>query len=290
MPRVTIRDIQRRKRAGEPIVMITAYDHPGAQLVEQAGVDFILVGDSLGMVMLGYDSTLPVRLDDMIHHGRAVVRGTSRALVVVDLPFMTYQVNAEDALRNAGKLLQETGAGAVKLEGGASVAETVRRIVDAGIPVMGHLGLTPQSVHQLGGYHVQGKTVKAEARLLEDAIALEAAGAFALVLEVVPAELAKRVSERLQIPTIGIGAGPWCDGQVQVFHDLLGFNDDFLPKHARRYASAAELIRSATRAYADDVRSRTFPTADESFGMDGPKGGAPGDKEHPSEIAALVEA
>jgi 3-methyl-2-oxobutanoate hydroxymethyltransferase len=247
--------------------MLTAYDYPGARLVEEAGIDFILVGDSLGMVVLGYDSTVPVTLDDMIHHARAVVRGTTRALVVADMPFMTYQINAEQALRNAGRLLQETGAGAVKLEGGAAVAETVRRIVEAGIPVMGHLGLTPQSVHQLGGYHVQGKSPEAEARLMDDALALEAAGAFALVLEAVPAGLAKRVTERLRIPTVGIGAGPWCDGQVQVFHDLLGFNDEFLPKHARRYTSVAEAIRIATRAYADDVRARAFPTADESFGL-----------------------
>jgi 3-methyl-2-oxobutanoate hydroxymethyltransferase len=290
MPRLTIRDIQHRKRDGEPIVMITAYDQPGARLVEQAGVDFILVGDSLGMVVLGYDSTLPVTLDDMIRHGKAAVRGTSRALVVVDMPFMTYQVNAEDALRNAGRLLQETGAGAVKLEGGAPVAGTVRRIVEAGIPVMGHLGLTPQSVHQLGGYHVQGKTAKAEARLMEDAIAIEAAGAFALVLEVVPAELAKRVSERLRIPTIGIGAGPWCDGQVQVFHDLLGFNDEFLPKHARRYANAADLIRSAARTYADDVRSHAFPTADESFGKQAMKPAPATNDGQPADTGALVEA
>lgn len=268
MARLTIREFQRRKRAGEPIVMITAYDYPGARLVEQAGIDLILVGDSLGMVVLGYDSTVPVTLDEMIHHAKAVVRGTQRALVVVDLPFMTYQINAEEALRNAGRLLQETGAGAVKLEGGAPVVETVRRIVQAGIPVMGHLGLTPQSVHQLGGYHVQGKTARAEAQLLEDAAALEAAGAFSLVLEAVPADLAGRVTARLRIPTIGIGAGPRCDGQVQVFHDLLGFNDDFLPHHARRYGRVADAIRSAARAYADDVRAGAFPTAAESFGMD----------------------
>jgi len=265
--RVTIRDFQRRKRAGEPIVMITAYDYPGARLVEQAGIDLILVGDSLGMVMLGYDSTVPVTLEEMIHHGRAVVRGTERALVVVDLPFMTYQVNIEEALRNAGRVMKEAGAGAVKLEGGGPVAETIRRIVQAGIPVMAHLGLTPQSVHQLGGYHVQGKTAKAEARLLDDAIAVEEAGAFALVLEAVPAELAGRVSQRLRIPTIGIGAGPACDGQVQVFHDLLGINDDFLPHHARRYGHLADAVRSAVRAYAEDVRRRTFPTAAESFGV-----------------------
>lgn len=267
MARVTIREFQRRKRAGEPIVMITAYDYPGARLVEQAGIDLILVGDSLGMVVLGYDSTVPVTLEEMIHHSRAVVRGTERALVVVDLPFMTYQLSAEEALRNAGRVMKEAGAGAVKVEGGAPVAETIRRMVQAGIPVMAHLGLTPQSVHQLGGYHVQGKTPKAEAQLLDDAIAVEEAGAFALVLEAVPSELAGRVTQRLRIPTIGIGAGPACDGQVQVFHDLLGINDDFLPHHARRYGHVADAVRSAVRSYADDVRRRAFPTAAESFGL-----------------------
>jgi 3-methyl-2-oxobutanoate hydroxymethyltransferase len=268
MARVTIRDIQRRKRAGEPIVMLTAYDYPGARLVEQAGVDFILVGDSLGMVVLGYDSTVPVTMEEIIHHAKAVVRGTSRALVVADMPFLSYQITTEDAVRNAGRLLKETGAGAVKLEGGAPVVETVRRIVQAGIPVMAHLGLTPQSVHQLGGYRVQGRTPSAEAQLLDDAVALEDAGVFSLVLECVPAPLATRVSERLRIPTIGIGAGPGCDGQVQVFHDLFGINDDFLPHHARRYAGVAEAIREGVRAYAADVRSRAFPTAAESFDME----------------------
>jgi 3-methyl-2-oxobutanoate hydroxymethyltransferase len=267
MPRVTTRELQRRKRLGEPIVMLTAYDYPGARLVEQAGVDFILVGDSLGMVVLGYDSTVPVTLDEMIHHGKAVVRGTTRALVVVDMPFMTYQVSAEEAVRNAGRLLKETGAGAIKLEGGAHIVDTVRRITTAGIPVMAHLGLTPQSVHQLGGYRVQGRTARAEAQLVEDAIALEAAGAFSLVLEAVPAAAARRVTDRLHIPTIGIGAGPWCDGQVQVFHDLLGFNDEFLPHHARRFTNSAESIRTAVAAYAAEVRSRSFPTAAESFGL-----------------------
>jgi 3-methyl-2-oxobutanoate hydroxymethyltransferase len=246
--------------------MITAYDYPGARLVEQAGIDLILVGDSLGMVVLGYDSTIPVTVDEMIHHGKAVVRGTEHALVVIDMPFMSYQVSIEDAVRNAGRIMKEAGAGAVKLEGGAPVAETIRRLVQAGIPVMAHLGLTPQAVHQLGGYHVQGKTAKAEAQLLDDAVAVEEAGAFALVLEAVPSELAARVSQRLRIPTIGIGAGPECDGQVQVFHDLLGIKDDFLPHHARRYGHVADAVRAAVRAYAEDVRRHQFPTAAESFG------------------------
>ncbi len=268
MARVSIREIQRRKRAGEPIVMLTAYDYPSARLVEEAGVDFILVGDSLGQVVLGYESTLPVTMEEIVHHTSAVVRGTARALVVADMPFLSYQVNADEAVRNAGRLLKETGAGAVKLEGGAPVVETVRRIVQAGVPVMAHLGLTPQSVHQLGGYRVQGRTPKAEAQLLDDALALEEAGAFSIVLECVPAPLARRVSERLRIPTIGIGAGPGCDGQVQVFHDLLGFNDVFLPRHARRYVRAADLIREGVRAYAADVRAGTFPTAAESFDLE----------------------
>ena len=266
--RITIRELQRRKRAGTPLVMLTAYDYPSARLVEQAGVDLILVGDSLGMVVLGYESTLPVTLDDMIYHTKAVVRGTERALVIIDLPFLTYQISPEEALRNAGRALKETGAAAVKLEGGTPMLETVRRLVQVGIPVMGHLGLTPQSVHRLGGYHVQGKTPRAAAQLLEDAKGLEQAGAFALVLETVPAELGRTISQQLRIPTIGIGSGPWCDGQVQVFHDLLGFNDDFLPHHARRYANLADTIRGAVSAYAEDVKARAFPTAQESFGME----------------------
>lgn len=268
MARVTIRDLQKKKRAAEPLVMITAYDYPSARLVEEAGVDLILVGDSLGMVVLGYESTLPVDLEEMLHHAKAVMRGSQRALVVVDLPFLSYQVSPEEALRNAGRILKETGATAVKLEGGAPVVESVRRLVQAGIPVMGHLGLTPQSVHQLGGYRVQGKTPKAAAQILEDAQALEAAGAFGLVLETVPAALGRQISQRLRIPTIGIGAGPWCDGQVQVFHDLLGFGDDFLPRHARRYGHLAEAIRAAVSDYAGDVRGGAFPTASESFGME----------------------
>lgn len=268
MARVTITDLQKRKRTHLPLVVITAYDYLSARLVEQAQVDVILVGDSLGMVVLGYDSTLPVTLDEMIHHSKAVMRGTERALVVVDLPFLTYQVNPEDALRNAGRVLKETGAAAVKLEGGAPMVETVRRLVTAGIPVMGHLGLTPQSVNQLGGYHVQGKTPAAAAQLLQDALALEQAGIFSLVLETVPADLARTVSQRLRVPTIGIGAGPWCDGQVQVFHDLLGIEDRFRPHHAKRYAELADAIRQAVATYVEEVKTGVFPTALESFGME----------------------
>jgi 3-methyl-2-oxobutanoate hydroxymethyltransferase len=266
--RVTTSQIRAMKRRGEPIVMLTAYDYPSARLVEEAGVPLILVGDTLGMVVLGYDTTLPVTMEDMLHHVKAVVRGTERALVVADMPFMSYQTGPEEALRNAGRFLQEGGAHAVKLEGGVTVAGSVRAIVDAGIPVMGHIGLTPQSVHQFGGWKVQGKTPQAAIRLMNDAIALEQAGAFAVVLELVPAALSRLISRRLRIPTIGIGAGPDCDGQVQVFHDLLGLYGDFVPKHTRQYAQLGDEIKRAFAAYAEDVRERRFPTVEQSFEMD----------------------
>lgn len=256
------------KERGEKIAMLTAYDYPTAKLVEAAGMPIMLVGDSLGMVVLGYESTLPVTIDDMIHHGRAVVRGTDRAIVVVDMPFMTYQVSVEEALRNAGRLIKETGATAVKLEGGDSVAPTVRRLVDAGIPVMGHLGLTPQSVNQLGGYRMQGKTPAAAVKLINDAVALERAGAFAIVLETVPANVARMVTEKVAVPTIGIGAGPYCDGQVQVIHDFLGLYPDFLPRHARRFAELAPVVDGAVRSYVEQVQAGTFPSAKESFGLE----------------------
>ncbi len=265
---VTISEIKAMKRRGEPIVMLTAYDYPSARLVEEAGVPVILVGDSLGMVVLGYDTTLPVTMDEMLHHVKAVVRGTQRALVVADMPFMSFQTGPEDALRNAGRFLQEGGAQAVKLEGGTTVAATVRRLVDAGIPVMGHIGLTPQSLHQLGGYKVQGKTPHAAVRLMNDAVALEQAGAFAVVLETIPAPLARLITQRLRVPTIGIGAGPHCDGQVQVYHDLLGLFEGFVPKHARQYARLGEAVRDAVAAYAGDVREGRFPTEEHSFAMD----------------------
>ena len=247
--------------------MVTAYDYTAARIADAAGIPILLVGDSLGMVVLGYDSTIPVTMDDMVHHARMVSRGTKEALVVADLPFMAYQVNAEEAMRNAGRLMQEGGAHTVKLEGGVSIADTVRRIVDAGVPVMGHIGLTPQSVNALGGYRVQGRTKAAARRVLDDAQALENAGAYAVVLECVPSPLAKVITERLTIPTIGIGAGPDCDGQVQVFHDMLGLYSEFLPKHARRYANLAEDVSAAFRRYAEDVRGGDFPSAAESFTM-----------------------
>jgi 3-methyl-2-oxobutanoate hydroxymethyltransferase len=220
------------------------------------------------MVVLGYDSTLPVTMADMIHHTKAVVRGSQRAHVVADMPFMSYQAGPEDALRNAGRLMQEAGAQSVKLEGGRTVAETVRRLVEAGIPVMGHIGLTPQSLHQFGGYKVQGKTPAAAVKLLNDAQALEEAGAYAIVLETIPAALAKLISERVSIPTIGIGAGPDCDGQVQVLHDMLGLYPDFVPKHAKQYAHLAEDVGRAAREYVAEVAEGRFPTEKESFIMD----------------------
>ncbi len=266
--RVAITDLKAMKKRGDKIVMLTAYDYPSARLVEEAGVPIILVGDSLGMVVLGYDSTIPVTMDEMLHHVRAVVRGSSRAHVVADMPFMSYQAGPADALRNAGRLLKEGGAQSVKLEGGLRVSETVRMMVEAGIPVMGHLGLTPQSINQLGGYKMQGKTPAAAVRLLNDAMALQEAGAYAIVLESVPAQVARMITGKLDVPTIGIGAGPHCDGQVQVFHDLLGLFTDFVPRHARRYAEAGEMIVQAVRAYSEDVKQGRFPAEKESFLMD----------------------
>ncbi len=265
--RVSIHDLKTMKRRGERIAMLTAYDYPTARLLDDAGIPVLLVGDSLGMVVLGHETTLPVTLDVMIHHTQAVTRGTRQALVVADLPFLTYQVNPDEAVRNAGRLLQEGGAHAVKLEGGAPVVETVRRLVGVGIPVVAHLGLTPQSVHQLGGYRVQGKTPRAIQRLLDDARALEAAGAFAVVLECVPAAVARLVTEALEIPTIGIGAGSGCDGQVQVITDLLHLFPGPLPKHAKPYLEAGELIREAVGNYLADVQSGAFPTEEQSFGL-----------------------
>lgn len=269
MGRISIHKLKEWKAAGQRFAMITAYDYPSARLVEQAGMPIILVGDSLGSVVLGYDSTVPVTMEDIIYHTRAVVWATEKAIVVADMPFMSYQADPNEAMRNAGRLLKEGGATAVKLEGGSHVAPLVRRMVEAGIPVMGHLGLTPQSVNQFGGHKVQGKTPAAAAKLLNDARALEEAGAFAVVLETIPAPLARMVTERISIPTIGIGAGPHCDAQVQVFHDMLGIYDDQRTlRHAKRYAVIGETIREAVRAYIGEVESAAFPTAEHSFEMD----------------------
>jgi 3-methyl-2-oxobutanoate hydroxymethyltransferase len=266
--RITISEIKEMKAKKEKIVMLTSYDYSTAKLVDEAGIPLILVGDSLGMVLLGYESTIPVTMEEMIHHTKAVVRGTKQALVIGDMPFMTYHTNISDALRNAARFIQEGGAQAVKLEGGVTVAETVKRIVECGIPVMGHIGLTPQSIHQLGGYKVQGKTPEIAERLLKDARALEQAGAFAIVLELVPAPLSKLLTQKLSIPTIGIGAGPDCDGQVQVIPDLLGLFSDFVPKHAKQYAKLAGLIRAALADYIAEVKAGKFPIAEHSSTMD----------------------
>ncbi|MBI4336332.1 MAG: 3-methyl-2-oxobutanoate hydroxymethyltransferase [Chloroflexi bacterium] len=266
--RITIRDIQKMKTQGEKIAMLTAYDYTSARILDAAGIPMLLVGDSLGMVMLGYENTLPVTMGDMLHHVKAVTRGARHALVVADMPFMAYHLSAEQALSNAARFLQEGGAQAVKLEGGRPVAETVRRLVACGIPVMGHLGFTPQSVYGLGGYRVQGKTAEAAAEMLEDALALEEAGCFAVVLELVPAPLAQLLSQHLGIPTIGIGAGAGCDGQVQVLHDMLGLYTDFVPKHAKRYADLAATIGQAVAQYAQEVKVGQFPTEKESYSMD----------------------
>ena len=272
MARLTVSDIQELKSKGEKIVMLTAYDFPSARIADAAGVDMILVGDSLGMVVLGYDSTLPVTMEDMLHHTKAVVRGCEHALVVADMPFMSYQTSVEEALRNAGRLLQEGGAQAVKLEGGEHMAETVRRLVQVGIPVVGHIGLTPQSINQLSGYKVQGRTPEAAARLHDDAVALQEAGAFCSVLETIPAPLAELISRHLRIPTIGIGAGAGCDGQVQVWHDLLSYVTSFLPRHIPRhvkeYANVGETMHKAIEQYGVEVRAGSFPTLKESFRMD----------------------
>jgi 3-methyl-2-oxobutanoate hydroxymethyltransferase len=264
--RLTVTDFVDKAARGEKLVVVTAYDALFARLVEEGGVDALLVGDSLGNVIAGYDSTLPVTLDQMIYHAGAVRRGSSRALLIADMPFLTYQISEASALRNCGRLMQETGVQAVKMEGGSSeLASTIRALVRIGIPVMGHLGFTPQSTHALGGPRVQGRRPDSATALLEAAQRLEEAGAFAVVLELVPAALAARVSETLTIPTIGIGAGPSCDGQVLVLHDLLGLNDQFAPRFLKRYASLATDVRSAIRAFGDDVRGGTYPDAAHSF-------------------------
>lgn len=266
--RISISDLQVMRDKGQPITMVTAYDYPSARIVDQAELPIILVGDSLGMVVLGYDSTIPVTVDDMIHHGKAVVRGAKRAHVVVDMPFGSYQTGWQDAMRNATRIMQETGAGSVKLEGGVRVAETVHRLTEAGIPVMGHIGLTPQSVNQFGGFKLQGKTPREAVAVLADARALEEAGAYAIVLETVPTALAHMITQRVKVPTIGIGAGPFCSGQVQVFHDMLGLYEDFKPKHARRFVQGAQLLRDGLVAYREAVETKEFPAAAESFYMD----------------------
>jgi 3-methyl-2-oxobutanoate hydroxymethyltransferase len=266
--RVNINQIKEMKQRGEKIAMLTAYDYATAQIVDRAGVPLILVGDSLGMVVLGYDSTIPVTMEDMLHHTKAVSLAVKNAIVIGDMPFMSYQISTEQTLENAACFMQEAGAQAVKLEGGVSVAPTVKRIADCGIPVMGHIGLTPQSIYQLGGFKAQGKTPEAAQKLIDDAVALEQAGAFAVVLETMPTELSALISKKISIPTIGIGAGAGCDGQVQVISDMLGLFTDFVPKHAKQYARLADIMSSAVSQYVQEVKSGAFPTSKESVSMD----------------------
>jgi 3-methyl-2-oxobutanoate hydroxymethyltransferase len=266
--RITVNQIKEMKPKGEKIAMLTAYDYSTAKIIDEAGVPLILVGDSLGMVILGYESTIPVTIEEMLHHTKAVTRGTKQAMVIGDMPFMSYHISTEDTLRNATRFIQEAGAQAIKLEGGITVAKKVERVVDCGIPVMGHIGLTPQSIHQLGGFKVQGKSHAAASRLLKDAQALEKAGAFALVLETIPSPLATLISRKVSIPTIGIGAGAGCDGQVQVISDILGSFTDLVPKHTRQYAKLANIMSSAVVRYYDDVKVGSFPTDKQSFSMD----------------------
>lgn len=266
--KITSADFRTMKNSGDKISMVTAYDYSTARLVDESGIDSILVGDSLGMVMLGYPDTLSVTMEDMIHHCSAVVRGAKNALVICDMPFMSYQTSVYDAVKNAGRLIKEGRAAAVKLEGGVEFAEHIKAIVNASIPVCGHLGMTPQSVNAFGGFKVQGKTVEAAKKLITDALALEEAGVFAIVLECVPAELAEYISKLLAIPTIGIGAGVGCDGQVLVYQDLTGIFNDFTPKFVKRYLNAGEMIRNAFVDYNYEVKHGKFPTAEHSFKID----------------------
>lgn len=268
MPRVTPDQIRAMKAKGERIPMLTAYDYPTATILDSTGIPMLLVGDTLGMVVLGNDSTLPVTIEDIIRHTQAVVRGAKHALIVADMPFGSFQVSKEDTMRNAARIMKESGAQAVKLEGGVRVADSVRALVDAGIPVMGHIGLTPQSVNAFGGFKVQGKTERSARALLADAAALEEAGAFAIVLELVPSELSRLLTERLSVPTIGIGAGPFCDGEVQVFHDVMGLFPDFTPRHTKRYADLASAMRAGVESYLREVRDRSFPTEAQSAPID----------------------
>ncbi|MBO8162967.1 MAG: 3-methyl-2-oxobutanoate hydroxymethyltransferase [Brevibacillus sp.] len=262
---VSTADLRKCKQDRQPIAVITAYDYPSAKLVDEAGVDVILVGDSLGMVVLGYDSTIPVTMEEMLHHTKAVTRAAKRALVVADMPFLSYHGSLEEALKNAGRLMQEGLAKAVKMEGGTEIVPVVKRCVQAGIPVMGHIGLTPQSVYQLGGYKVQGKDAQAAAKLLKEAKELEEAGVFSLVLECVPEEVAAKISESVSVPVIGIGAGAGCDGQVLVFHDVLSYASTIKPKFVKRYADVGSVISQAVSAYIDDVRTGRFPAKEHSF-------------------------
>jgi 3-methyl-2-oxobutanoate hydroxymethyltransferase len=263
--KITIPDLIEKKRQGKKISMLTAYDYPTALLVDRAGIDMILVGDSVGMVVLGYETTIPVTMDEMIHHTRAVTRGAHGALVVGDMPFMSYNTSEGDAIGNAGRFIKEGAADAVKLEGGASVEAVVRAIVRAGIPVMGHIGLTPQTISQLGGFRVQGKTAEGARRIIDDAKTLEGAGVFSIVLEAIPAELASRVTESVKVPTIGIGAGTHCDGQVLVYQDMVGLFDRFIPKFVKQYAQVGEIMLNAFRQFKEEVEKGVFPAEEHIY-------------------------
>ncbi len=265
MKRVTTATFREKKEKGEKITVLTAYDYLTAKILDSAGVDAILVGDSLGMVALGYPSTVPVTMEEMIHHTKAVVRGRERAMVIFDMPFLSYQTGIRDAILNAGRALKETGCDAVKIEGGVEQSETIRALVDAGIPVMGHIGLQPQSVNVYGGYKLRGKSEEERERLLRDAKAVEEAGAFAVVLEKIPADLAREITESLSIPTIGIGAGKFCDGQVLVFHDLVGLFEDFKPKFVKRYAELGKEARRAVEEFVKEVKRGEFPSDEHSY-------------------------
>ena len=266
MGKISILDLQSKKQKGEKITMLTAYDYPFARLLDEAGVDAILVGDSLGMVMLGYESTLPVSMEEMLHHVKAVKKGVKRAFLIGDLPFMSYQASKEEAIKNAG-LLMKAGCDAVKLEGGKEVFDTVKFIVDMGIPVLGHIGLTPQSISKLGGYRVQGRDKDSALRILESAMALEQAGAFGIVLECIPYLLAKLITEKISIITIGIGAGPFCDGQVLVLHDLLGIFEDKKPKFVKVYANLAPIIKQAVSSFIDEIKTKKFPDLHHAYAL-----------------------
>jgi 3-methyl-2-oxobutanoate hydroxymethyltransferase len=265
MSKITIQDLLKKKREKKKITMLTAYDYPFARIVDEAGMDGIIVGDSLGMVVQGLENTLPVTMDEIIYHTKIVSKAAANAMIIGDLPFMSYQASVEEGIRNAGRFIKEAGATCVKIEGGAEVAEHIKRMTKSDIPVMAHIGLTPQSIHRMGGYKVQGKTEEAARRLLEEAHIAEDAGAFSLLLEAIPMGLAKTITEELSIPTIGIGAGPYCDGQVLVLHDVLGLFERFLPKFAKRYVNLKEEALKAIRAYRQEVESGVFPSEEQSF-------------------------
>ena len=265
MGKITLNDFLKKKAGNERITMITAYDFPFAMICDEAGIDAILVGDSLGMVVQGLDTTLPVTMDEMIYHTKMVSRAASNAMVIGDMPFMSYQTGTEDAVRNAGRFLKEAGASAIKIEGGSEVAEQIKAMTRADVPVMAHIGLTPQAIHRMGGYRVQGRTEDAANRLVKEAHAVEEAGAFALILEAIPMDLAKRITEEISIPTIGIGAGPYCNGQVLVLHDVIGLFERFTPKFVKRYANMKEEVLKAIRTYKDEVEKGVFPSEEQSF-------------------------